>query len=154
MRGRCGAPEQLTDFSHAVIAAPAAKGLTNLRRVPVSSPVVMERLVDELDDGVALPAGEAVAEWRHPAPTVIELDPNLVAVELLAGVEIWTHSTMRMNRRDRMARPAPGADEHTPALTEQLTPRWATVGAPAEHDGRRHHREPPAPGHDRRSLSV
>lgn len=57
----------------------------------------MERLVDELDDRLALPIGEAVAKRRHPAATVIELDPNLGAVELLAGVEVWTDSTMRMH---------------------------------------------------------
>jgi hypothetical protein len=59
-----------------------------------------------------------------------------------------------MHRRDRMARPTSGADEHAPALAEQRTPRRATGGASAEHGGRRHDRKPQAPGHDRRCPSV
>lgn len=82
----------------------------------------MERLVDELDDRLALPIGETVAKRGHPAPAVVELDPNLVAVELLAGVEIWTYSTPRMGRRHRVTRPATGAHEYPLALTEQLRP--------------------------------
>jgi hypothetical protein len=57
----------------------------------------MERLVDELDDRLALPACQPVTKRRHPAPTVIELDPNLVTAELLAGVEIRTYFAVRMN---------------------------------------------------------
>ena len=89
---------------------------------------------DKLGDCVLLLGGEAIPKRRHAAPASVDLEKDLGAGELLAGVEVRADPPTGVCGADPVTSPTPSADKHASALTEELPLAWRLT-ATAGHRG-------------------
>ena len=89
---------------------------------------------DKLGDCALLLSGEAVPKRRHAAPASVDLEKDLGAGELLAGVEVRADPPTGVCGADPVTGPAPSADEHASALTDKLA-LACRLAATAGHRG-------------------